>query len=96
MTLISRTPPAMSCSASRTMSSAVRLRCFPRNCGMVQKEHVRLQPSAIFRYALVRESVTTRGSLARITQSAGLPTSMRAASPSRTFPSLSMSLEPRK
>ena len=44
---------------------------------MTQKAQVRLHPSAIFSHALARDCVTTRGSLARTTQSAGLPTSMR-------------------
>ena len=64
--------------------------------GMTQKAHVRLQPSASLSHALARDCVTTRGSLARTTHCAGLPTSMRCDSPRRTRPSWSMSLDPRK
>ena len=39
---------------------------------------------------------SVRGLAALITQSAGLPTSIRSARPSSTWPSFSMSLEPRK
>jgi isocitrate dehydrogenase len=38
--------------ASATMSSTVRLRCGPRSLGMMQNEHGRSHPSAIFTYAL--------------------------------------------
>ena len=34
------------------MSRTVRDRCVPRMVGITQNEHVRLQPSAIFTYAL--------------------------------------------
>ncbi len=64
---------------------------------MTQKAQVRLHPSASLSHALARDWVTTRGSLARTTQSAGLPTSMRSASSEEsTRASLSMSLDPRK
>jgi hypothetical protein len=63
---------------------------------MTQNEHVRLHPSASFSHALARDCVTTRGSVALTTQSAGLPTSMRSAFPSSTVASFIMSLEPRK
>jgi hypothetical protein len=63
---------------------------------MTQNEHVRLHPSAIFTYALPPGVERARGLAARITQSAGLPTSIRSALPRSTSPSFSMSLEPRK
>ena len=46
--------------------------------------------------ALAPRVDSRRGSLARTTQSAGLPTSMRAARSSSTSATASMSLEPRK
>jgi hypothetical protein len=51
MTRISRTPAFARRSASRSTSSIGRLASRPRIEGMMQKLHLLLQPSEIFRYA---------------------------------------------
>jgi len=51
MTSSSLTPAATSRSASRSTSSIGRLASRPRIAGMMQKLHLLLHPSEIFRYA---------------------------------------------
>jgi hypothetical protein len=63
---------------------------------MTQNEQLLLHPSAILTYALALPVDTVRGSVERMSQLAGSPTSMRSALPLRTARSPSMSLEPRK
>ena len=49
---ISKMPLEISCCISSTISFIERLRKFPRISGIAQKEHLLLQPSVIFTYAL--------------------------------------------
>ncbi len=53
VTTTSRCPRATRPSASRRMSSGRRLRSCPREKGMMQKEHMKLQPSCTFKFARV-------------------------------------------
>src|ERR1017187_2039534 len=61
ISVISRTPCAISFSASATIDSSRRERNLPRSCGIMQKLHGWSQPSAILMYADALGVVRIRG-----------------------------------
>ena len=85
MRQISLVPPATRSCASRTTDSGVRLRCGPRNFGMMQKAQGRSHPSAIFTYALCAACERRRGDASSYRYAGVSATARRVTVPAIAF-----------